>query len=128
MSINMVTISGNLTKDSTLRTTAGGFSILSGCVAVNERRKNAAGEWEDHPNFIDFSIFGKRAEALEQHLKKGTKVCIQGKLRQSAWERDGQKRSKIEVIAEEIEFSKKTQAQKPQYVESFYYDEDIPFD
>lgn len=128
MSINMVTISGNLTRDTELRKTAGGFAILSGCVAVNERRKNASGEWEDYPNYIDFYIFGKRAESLEQHLKKGTKVALQGKLRWSSWERNGEKRSKVEVIADEIEFSKRQQVQQAQYVESFYYDEDIPFD
>ena len=128
MSINMATISGNLTKDSVLRRTAGGFPILSGSVAVNDRRKNPqTGEWEDYPNFIDFSIFGKRAESLEQHLTKGTKVCISGRLRWSQWERNGEKRSKVEVIADEIEFTKKQQTQQAQYVEPFYYDEDIPF-
>lgn len=128
MSINQATVSGNLTRDVEVRTTAGGMSVLKGSVAVNERRKNSMGEWEDYPSYVDFIMFGARAEKVAQYLSKGTKVCLQGKLRQDRWESNGEKRSKLEVIAEEIEFYKKTQAQKPQYVESFYYDEDIPFD
>jgi len=128
MSINQVTISGNLTKDSVMRRTAGGLAILSGSVAVNDRRKNPqTGEWEDYPNFIDFSIFGRRAETLEQHLVKGTKVCISGRLRWSQWERNGEKRSKVEVIADEIVFTKRQQVQQAQYADAYYYDDDIPF-
>ncbi|MEE1209895.1 MAG: single-stranded DNA-binding protein, partial [Parafannyhessea umbonata] len=62
------------------------------------------GEWEDYPNFIDCTMFGARADALSRILAKGTKVAIEGKLRWSSWERDGQKRSKIEVIVDEVEF------------------------
>ena len=101
MSINRVIISGNLTRDPELRSTAGGTSVLGFGVAVNDRRKNQqTGEWEDYPNFIDCTMFGARADALNKYLSKGTKVTIEGKLRWSQWERDGQKRSKIEVIVE----------------------------
>ena len=102
MSINRVIISGNLTRDPELRSTAGGTSVLGFGVAVNDRRKNQqTGEWEDYPNFIDCTMFGARADALNKYLSKGTKVTIEGKLRWSQWERDGQKRSKIEVIVDE---------------------------
>ena len=105
MSINRVIISGNLTRDPELRSTAGGTSVLGFGVAVNDRRKNQqTGEWEDYPNFIDCTMFGARADALNKYLSKGKKVTIEGKLRWSQWERDGQKRSKIEVIVDEIEF------------------------
>ena len=105
MSINRVVISGNLTRDSELRSTAGGVNVLGFGVAVNDRRKNQqTGEWEDYPNFIDCTMFGARAESLSRYLSKGTKVAIEGKLRWSQWERDGQKRSKIEVIVDELEF------------------------
>ena len=105
MSINRVIISGNLTRDPELRSTAGGMPVLGFGVAVNDRRKNQqTGEWEDYPNFIDCTMFGARAEALSRYLNKGTKVSIEGKLRWSQWEREGQKRSKIEVIVDEIEF------------------------
>ena len=105
MSINRVIISGNLTRAPELRSTASGMPVLGFGVAVNDRRKNQqTGEWEDYPNFIDCTMFGSRAEALSRYLGKGTKVSIEGKLRWSQWERDGQKRSKIEVIVDELEF------------------------
>ena len=105
MSINRVIISGNLTRDPELRNTAGGVSILGFGVAVNDRRRNAqTGEWEDYPNYIDCTMFGARAESLSRILTKGMKVSIEGKLRWSQWEKDGQKRSKIEVIVDELEF------------------------
>ena len=105
MSINRVNISGNLTRDPELRATAGGTQVLSFGVAVNDRRKNQqTGQWEDYPNFVDCTMFGTRAEAVSRYLSKGTKVAIEGKLRYSSWERDGQRRSKLEVIVDEIEF------------------------
>ena len=105
MSINRVTITGNLTRDPDLRSTAGGMPVLGFGVAVNDRRKNQqTGEWEDYPNFIDCTMFGARAQSISRLLSKGSKVAIEGKLRWSQWERDGQKRSKIEVIVDEIEF------------------------
>ena len=105
MSINRVIISGNLTRDPELRSTQSGMAVLSFGVAVNDRRKNpSTGEWEDYPNFVDCTMFGARANSLAQYLSKGTKVSIEGKLRWSQWERDGQKRSKLEVIVDELEF------------------------
>lgn len=107
MSINRVNISGNLTRDPELRATASGMPVMSFGVAVNDRRRNSnTGEWEDHPNFIDCTMFGTRAESVSRFLSKGSKVAIEGKLRWSQWERDGQKRSKLEVIVDEIEFFK----------------------
>ncbi len=105
MSINRVNISGNLTRDPELRATASGTQVLSFGVAVNDRRRNPqTGEWEDYPNFVDCTMFGTRAEAVSRYLSKGSKVAIEGKLRYSSWERDGQRRSKLEVIVDEIEF------------------------
>lgn len=134
MSINVVTISGNLTRDCELRHTNGGTAILSFGVAVNDRMKDRDGSWVDRPNFVDVTVFGARAEALSRYLSKGTKVALSGKLRYSSWERDGQKRSKLEVIAEEIEFLSRDgevartaapQQAAPRYPETEY--EDVPF-
>lgn len=129
MSINRVNISGNLTRDPELRQTQGGMAILSLGVAVNDRRKNAqTGEWEDVPNFVDCVMFGSRAEKLAQYLAKGTKVAIDGKLRWSQWEKDGAKRSKLEVIVDEIEFmSRGGQQRQQQTASADLYDENIPF-
>ena len=146
MSINRVVISGNLTRDPELRSTASGMSVLGFGVAVNDRRKNnQTGEWEDYPNFIDCTMFGNRANSLSGILVKGMKVAIEGKLRYSQWERDGQKRSKIEVIVDELEiltsrdgsgstsnrgaYSSTATASPAPVIDanSSVYDEDIPF-
>lgn len=114
MSINRVNISGNLTRDPELRATASSTQVLSFGVAVNDRRRNPqTGEWEDYPNFVDCTMFGTRAEAVSRYLAKGNKVAIEGKLRYSSWERDGQKRSKLEVIVDEIEFMSSRSAAAP---------------
>lgn len=112
MSVNVVCISGNLTRDCELRSTAGGTPVISMGIAVNDRRKDPqTGEWTDYPNFVDAVMFGARAEKIAPYLKKGVKCCIEGKLRYSQWEKDGQKRSKLEVIVEEIEFMSRSEHQ-----------------
>ena len=137
MSINRVIISGNLTRDPELRSTASGMPVLGFGVAVNDRRRNPqTQEWEDYPNFIDCTMFGTRAEAVNNYISKGSKVAIQGKLRWTQWERDGERRSKIEVVVDQIEFmsggAPKTlrsdvPAPVPTPVQSSVYDQDIPF-
>lgn len=106
MSINRVIVSGNLTREPEVRTTASGNPVMGFGIAVNDRRKNSqTGEWEDYPNFIDCTMFGARAQSVSRFLSKGSKVAIEGKLRWSQWEtNEGQKRSKIEIIVDEIEF------------------------
>lgn len=111
MSINRVNISGNLTRDPELRATQGGMQVLGFGVAVNDRRRNQqTGEWEDYPNFVDCTMFGNRAESMGRILHKGMKVAIEGKLRYSSWDKDGQRRSKLEVIVDEIELMSQKQA------------------
>ena len=142
MSINRVLISGNLTRDPELRATTGGTQVLTFGIAVNDRRRNPqTGEWEDIPNFVDCVVFGARADALSRILSKGMKVAIEGKLRYSSWEREGQKRSKLEVIVDEVEFLSRTQQGGPAYAaptaaaprpvqappSADVYDQDIPF-
>ena len=117
MSINRVNITGNLTRDPELRSTAGGMAVLGFGVAVNDRRKNQqTGQWEDYLNFVDCTMFGNRAEALSRILRKGMKVAIEGKLRYSSWEdkNGGGRRSKIEIIPDEVELlSQNANAQQP---------------
>ena len=145
MSINRVVISGNITRDPDLRRTQQGMAILTIGVAVNDRKRNPqTNEWEDHANFVDCTVFGKRAESLSERLSKGMKVAIEGKLRYSQWERDGQKRSKLEVAVDEIEFMSRNQnqgrsnqgyddyhqnvrRQQDAYAQNDLYDDDCPF-
>lgn len=120
MAINSVCLSGNLTRDAQLNTTASDVSVLNVGMAVNERRQNKnTGKWEDVPCFVDLVMFGKRAASIAQYLTKGTHVSVQGKLCYSSWERDGQRRSKLEVIINEIDFTPKKQAD--------VYQDDCPF-
>ena len=134
MSINRVNVSGNLTRDPELRKSGGGTQILSFGVAVNDRRRNPqTGEWEDYPNFVDCTMFGSRAEAVSRYLSKGSKVAIEGKLRYSSWERDGQRRAKLEVIVDEIELISRdgavsrSAAPQPVTAPPDVYDEEISF-
>ena len=115
MSINRVVISGNLVRDAELRSLPSGNSVLSFGVAVNERRRNQqTGEWENTPSFVDCVLFGNRANALTAYLLKGAKVAVEGRLHWSSWEKDGQKRSKLEVYADEVEFLSARQGNGPQ--------------
>lgn len=130
MSINQVSITGNLTRDPDLRSTASGTAVLSFGIAVNDRRQNQqTGEWEDVPNFFECVTFGNRAMALGDIITKGMKVAIAGKLHYSSWEKDGQKHSKVDIIANEIELmqNRKPQQEEPQQEEPAYYDVDLPF-
>lgn len=135
MSINRVTITGNLTRDPEVKQTGGGMSVMKIGVAVNDRRKNPqTQEWEDVPNFIDCTMFGDRAAKVAQYLNKGSKVAISGRLRQETWEtQDGQKRSRVGVVIDDLEFMSRSQQQpqaQAQYQQPFAYDlaaEDIPF-
>lgn len=126
MSINSVSISGNLTRDAELRATTTGSQVLRFSVAVNERRKDANGNWNDYPNFVDCVMFGARAEGVSRYIAKGSKVAITGKLHYSSWERDGQKRSKLEVYVDEIEFLSRNN-QQPAQAQAPADDEYIPF-
>lgn len=120
MSINRVLVSGNLTRDPELRSTNSGMAVLQFGVAVNDRRRNPqTEEWEDYPNFIECTMFGKRAESVSRFIAKGSKVSIEGKLHWSSWEKDGQKRSKIEVIVDEIELMSRSDAQQPQQAANY---------
>lgn len=110
MPVNVVVVSGNTTRDVDVRRTQSGMPIASFGIAVNERRKNSqTGEWEDVPNYFDVSAFGERWEKLAPYMPKGTKLTVKGKLRWSQWERNGQKRSKVEIVAEDVELPPKQQ-------------------
>lgn len=139
MSVNQVAVTGNLTRSPELRATQGGTAVLSFGIAVNDRRKNASGQWEDVPNFFECVTFGNRATALGDILTKGMKVAIAGKLHYSSWEKDGQKHSKVDIIANDVELMQnrkpQQEPQQPQQTQAFVpqpptmdmYDEDLPF-
>lgn len=110
MSLNVVMLSGNLTRDTELRSTTYGTSILTFGIAVNERVKRGE-DWVDEPNFFEVVVFGKRAESLSRIMHKGMKVALTGRLKYSSWEKDGQKRSKVEVIADNVDLMQRRDGQ-----------------
>lgn len=132
MTINVVSLAGNVTRDAELKRTTAGSSVLVFTLAVNEHFKNnATGTWDKRPNFFDCVMFGPRAEKLAQYITKGAKLAITGRLRWRSWETDGGgKRSKTEVVVEEVELMSHgaQQQQAPQQQQQGeFYDADIPF-
>jgi single-strand DNA-binding protein len=103
--INRVTLVGRLTRDPELRHLPSGSPVLQMGLAVNGRQKDEGGNWIDKPNFFDIKVFGNQAEMLAQHLSKGRRVGIDGRLDWSSWEaQDGSKRSKVEIVAFTVQF------------------------
>ncbi len=100
--INVVVLVGRLTRESELKTTAGGTSVCRFSVAVN-RRKKTGDKWEDEVNYFDVVLWGKSAETLHPYLDKGRQVSIEGELRQNRWEQDGQSKSKVEIFANNVQ-------------------------
>lgn len=155
MAINSVCISGNLVKDCETRTTQSGMQVHNFTVAVNNRRRNAQGEWEDVPAFVDCALFDRNGSLgwMTQHMRKGFKVLVHGRISQSTWtDKETQKpRSRLEVIVTDVDaqWPRRDQGQPqqaeqpPQYVQPRQsaqqarqqparqdhdvYDEDIPF-
>lgn len=118
MAVNTVTLVGNLVRSPEVRSTASGNVVMNFDIAVNEREKNAqTGEWTDVPSFFPCTMFGNRAEALSRYLGKGGKVAVRGHLKQRRWEaKDGTKRSKVEIIVEDLEFMSR-RSEEPAYEE-----------
>ena len=106
MNINRVVLTGNLTKDPDVRNNpASGLSVCKLRLAVNTRRKNnATGDWEDKANFFNVTVFGRQAESCGNFLHKGRPVAIDGRLEWSQWEREGQKRESVDIIADTVQF------------------------
>ncbi|GHV77839.1 single-stranded DNA-binding protein [Spirochaetia bacterium] len=100
--INHVVLVGRLTRDAELKYTAGGQAVCKFSIAVN-RNKKSGDQWVDEANFFDITLWGRQGEAVNQYLIKGKQVGIDGELRQDRWEQDGQKRSKVEIVANNLQ-------------------------
>jgi single-strand DNA-binding protein len=105
MNVNVVVISGNLTRDPELRSLPSGTSVGDLGIAVNERYKDNTGEWVERANFFNVTVWGAQAENCARFLSKGRKVNVQGTLRYESWENEqGEKRSAVKVVARSVEF------------------------
>jgi single-strand DNA-binding protein len=103
-SINQVILMGNLTRDPELRTTPSGQSVCSFSIAVNRSWQGQDGQAQEAVDYFDITAWGKLGELVNQYLSKGRKCLIQGRLSQRSWEQEGQKRSKVEVVANDVTF------------------------
>jgi single-strand DNA-binding protein len=103
--INVVVITGNLTRDPELRSTPGGTSVCKLRVAVNSRRKDQTGNWVDKPNYFDVTVWGAQGENCANYLSKGRPVAVEGRLDWREWEdKEGGKRQSVEIIANSVQF------------------------
>ncbi|MDR3145485.1 MAG: single-stranded DNA-binding protein [Treponema sp.] len=100
--LNNVALIGRLTRDAELKYTAGGQAVCKFSIAVNRRRKNGD-QWEDEANYFDIVLWGRQGESLSQYLIKGKQIGVDGELRQDRWQQDGQNRSKVEIVANNIQ-------------------------
>ncbi|HEY9714233.1 MAG TPA: single-stranded DNA-binding protein [Chroococcales cyanobacterium] len=103
-SLNQVTLMGNLTRDPELRQTPTGQNVCSFSLALNRSYKDSSGEWQEATDYIDIVAWGPLAERVSQYLTKGRRCLVQGRLQSRSWEQEGQKRSKVEVLANDVTF------------------------
>jgi single-strand DNA-binding protein len=103
-SLNQVTLMGNLTRDPELRQTPTGQNVTSFSLALNRSYKAQNGDWQEATDYIDIVAWGPLAERVSQYLSKGRRCLVQGRLQSRSWEQEGQKRSKVEVLASDVTF------------------------
>jgi single-strand DNA-binding protein len=103
-SVNQVILMGNLTRDPDLRQTPTGQNVCSFSLALNRSYKDQSGEWQEATDFIDVVAWGPLGERVAQYLTKGRRCLVQGRVQSRNWEQDGQKRSKVEVLANDVTF------------------------
>jgi single-strand DNA-binding protein len=102
--LNLVVLVGNLTRDPEVRYIKSGTAVCDIGMAINDKRKNANGEWVEETTFVDVTLWGRTAEVAGEYLTKGSSILIEGRLRLESWEaNDGQKRSKLKVVAEKMQ-------------------------
>jgi len=133
-SFNKVILIGNLTRDVEMRFIGSGTAVANIGLAVNDRVKKGD-DWVDEATFVDVTLWGRTAEIANEHLEKGSNVLIEGRLKLETWETDGQKRQRLKVVCERLQFmgSKPKQTGETQkrvqqsQVLDAYEDPDIPF-
>ena len=103
-SFNQVVLMGNLTRDPELRSTPNGQSVCSFSLALNRSYKGADGNWQEATDYVDVTAWGPLGERVAQYVTKGRPVLVSGRLQSRSWEQDGQKRSKVEVVAQDVTF------------------------
>ncbi|WKZ57372.1 MAG: single-stranded DNA-binding protein [Bdellovibrionota bacterium] len=104
MGVNRVILLGNLGKDAEMRYTANQTAVATFSLATGERRKDSSGQWTEHTEWHNIVLFGKTAEALNQYLKKGKQVYVEGRIQTRKWQdKEGRDRWTTEIIAQNIQ-------------------------
>ena len=103
-SFNQVTLMGNLTRDPDLRQIPSGQSVCSFSLALNRSYKGSDGNWQEATDYVDIVAWGPLGERVAQYVTKGRPVLVSGRLQSQSWEKDGQKRTKLEVVANDVTF------------------------
>lgn len=103
-SFNQVILMGNLTRDPELRQTPNGQNVCSFSLALSRAYKGADGQWQEATDYVDVVAWGPLGERVAQYLNKGSQCLVNGRLQSRSWEQDGQKRSKVEVNAQDVTF------------------------
>ena len=103
VTFNRVILAGNLVRDPEIRYLPSGTPVTSFSVAVNSRYKQN-NELKEEVSYFDIVVFGKMGENCAEYLSKGRPVLVEGRLRQRRWETEGVKKSKIEVVADNVQF------------------------
>lgn len=102
--MNKVILCGNLVRDNEIHYSQSGLAILNNVIAINEKKKNNNGEYQTISTFIDLVFFGKTAEVVNQYLKKGSKILVEGKIDVSTYQtQNGENRKSVKVIVEQLE-------------------------
>lgn len=102
-SFNRVILLGNITRDVEVKYLQSGMAVCEIGLAVNDRRKDDAGQWIEETTFVDVTLWGRTAEVAGEYLKKGAPVLIEGRLKLDSWEKDGKKNYKLRVVAEKVQ-------------------------
>ena len=108
-SLNKVVLLGNLTRDPEVRYTPSGTAVASFGLAINRRVRQGA-ETKEEVCFVDITAFGAQAEAIGEYLTKGSPALIDGRLRWHQWEKDGRRSSKLDVVADNVQFLARREA------------------
>lgn len=107
MYINKVFLFGNLTRDPELRALPSGMNVVNFSLATNRVFKDRDGKKQEQTDFHNVVVFGRQADTVNQYLKKGASVFIEGRMQTRSWEKDGKKNYRTEVIADRVQFGPK---------------------
>ena len=132
MNLNQVTLAGRLTRDVEIRQTPAGTSVCDIGLAVTERVKQDD-QWTDKPHFFEVTCWARNAEIVNEYCRKGSLLLLTGRLSFEQWEKDGQKRSKVKVIAERVQLGPRNSErnehnqEQPKSQQAAAMNQEVPF-